>query len=389
MSHPMTQLPNKQAGVALAITLILLLVATLSSLAVMKSGTLQERMTANLNNKAISFMAAEAGGAELLAWIDENGWPDDSNPPPTSGFVSSDQSGQYLLSLQSGSWSDPELAVRIEGRSVSGASVLARTTLDVSVTQPTGGLLGDAPAPISCFGSGCEISAGAGQGADVGFGTISGYDHAIPDLGCSGAGCRITPADDTPIVPAVYLEFPGSSTVGKQGGGRHEPYHGIDENGNAISGADNGVALGPDDYGDDPDTGDSLAPTLESIFGGEDPLTDLRDGNGNPVLPENALSGNSTLQGLLVVDGQAFSMTGNSLFVGLIVVRGCGTVTMSGNPNVYGAIVVDAAGCPPDYDPFAGNGTPAVRYSRAALGGGEAGPGSGPGFAISGWRERL
>ena len=91
----------------------------------------------------------------------------------------------------------------------------------------------------------------------------------------------------------------------------------------------------------------------------------------------------------MVVDGSAFTMTGTSLFVGLIVVKNCGTVNMSGTSNVYGAIVIDAAGCPANYDPFAGNGTPAVRYSLDALGGDGPGSGSGPGYAVTGWRASL
>jgi len=72
-------------------------------------------------------------------------------------------------------------------------------------------------------------------------------------------------------------------------------------------------------------------------------------------------------------------MEGSELFVGLIVIRNCGTLTMKGNPNIYGAVVVDATGCLPSYAPFGGSGTPAVRFSRAALERAANPPGTGTG----------
>jgi len=72
---------------------------------------------------------------------------------------------------------------------------------------------------------------------------------------------------------------------------------------------------------------------------------------------------------------------------------------MRGNPNIYGAVIVEAVrsdgtACPRDYDPFGGAGTPAVRYSLAALqraanppGGG--GTGGATGVNVLRWTEFL
>ena len=385
MNKILSASPGMQGGAALAITLILLLVATLVGITGLNAGLMQERMSSNLNNKAVSFMAAEAGGAELLAWIEENGWPDDDNQPPYSGFVTADQVGQYLLALRPGStWSDPEVALRIEGRAISGGNVLARTNLDLNLTNSGDGMMFDAPAPISCFGGRCSIDAGSSA-------KISGYDHPIPPLDCTGRGNCVT-SGAGPIAPPVF--FDEQQNVGNLSGGNpaKPAYEGRDRDGNSVSGRDNSVALWGDIFG--PEGDDSwTVPDLPSIFGGMDPadlVTNVRDKNGSSVSPELAMSGNDTLQGLLVVgENQTFSMSGTPLFVGLIFVKDCGRVNMGGTAFVYGAIVVDASGCDNNYSPFASNGTPDVRYSKAALSGDGPGVGTGPGYAVTGWRESL
>lgn len=60
---------HTQSGVSLVIVLILLLIMTLLGLAVLRSTLLEERMTANLFDRSLSFQAAEAAlrEAEALA----------------------------------------------------------------------------------------------------------------------------------------------------------------------------------------------------------------------------------------------------------------------------------------------------------------------------------
>ena len=211
----------------------------------------------------------------------------------------------------------------------------------------------------------------------------------------------------------VSVGAQGNSGGGGGGGGPDwGPFQGLDSNGNHIMGKDESVAVAPGDaiypHGAD---GNSTAPTWESVFKDfDDPFNmDTQVWLGPDSLltdpPTNSLSGlqgSEVARGLAVVDGGDLSMQGNPLFIGTIVIRNCGTLSMGGNGNVYGAVIVDAvrrneAGditgdCGANYDPFAGNGTPAVRFSRAPLSGP---PGTGPGGEDTGnrgvtiWNERL
>lgn len=51
---------NRQSGISLVVVLILLLIMTLLGLAVLRSTLLEERMSANLLDRSLSFQAAEA-----------------------------------------------------------------------------------------------------------------------------------------------------------------------------------------------------------------------------------------------------------------------------------------------------------------------------------------
>ena len=226
-----TDLPtqNTQRGAALAIGLILLAVAALVTLTTMNTGIMQERMTANHDNNARSFMAAEAGGAELVAWMEANAWPttDDAPSLPGEGKVGGDASMTYTLQLEerSTSWLVSPLYVLVEGRSLAAdnSTVLARTQLLIvfEKSDPPPPAI-NPPAAISCFNGPCSITAGAGRGADEGFGTISGFNHPLPPRPCSGGNCRMEPQEPNrakPAVPAVYLDDYAGSSVGNQNQG--------------------------------------------------------------------------------------------------------------------------------------------------------------------------
>ncbi|WP_031327456.1 PilX N-terminal domain-containing pilus assembly protein, partial [Xanthomonas phaseoli] len=57
---PSVSRPLRQKGVSLVVVLILLLIMTLLGLAVLRSTVLEERMSANLVDRNLSFQAAEA-----------------------------------------------------------------------------------------------------------------------------------------------------------------------------------------------------------------------------------------------------------------------------------------------------------------------------------------
>ncbi|NDY94273.1 pilus assembly PilX family protein [Wenzhouxiangella limi] len=152
MTNPSFQ--NRQQGVALAIILILLFIATLVGITGMNAGLMQERMTANTNNKAISFMAAEAGGAQFWDWLQQEfadgtlDWTDDDwrtgwtnalpaslpqNPTPNVGA-----SGYFWIDPAL-SWTDDDVTVTVRGVSLTGNEVLAQTALAVEFERPQSG----------------------------------------------------------------------------------------------------------------------------------------------------------------------------------------------------------------------------------------------------------
>jgi len=406
---------STQRGAALAIGLVLLAVASMVTITSLNTGVMQERMAASQDNHARSFMAAEAGGARLVAWVNANGWPT-TIPAPFTGVtrvVSTDPSITFRMT--SSAWTASPLVVEVEGhaRTPDGNTVLAQTRLRIelertpgggSTPPPTAAPRVNAPAAISCFGGPCGITAGAGRGADEGFGTVSGFNHPIPPLNCSGGGCRMQPqgADRTmPAVPAVFLTHSVGSSVGVQGGGNFNAFQGLNRAGTGVA-IENDIdaARLPSNYPNNPD-GTSTAPTWDSVFGAGTPPPQTSLESGRTTL--TAIGGSNFEVGTLVVDGQDLTMQGNALFVGLIVIRNCGTLRMSGNPNVYGAVIVDArrangTACPTNYDPFGGAGTPAVRYSLAALNraanpppppGTGTGTGTGTGFSVLRWMEII
>lgn len=88
---------SRQSGAVLIIGLILMLVASIVAMSSMRGSSLQENLTASVNNKAISHMAAEAGGAAFWDWLQNraqspsdwgqrDNWKDEwrNNPIPTT-----------------------------------------------------------------------------------------------------------------------------------------------------------------------------------------------------------------------------------------------------------------------------------------------------------------
>jgi len=358
----------EQRGAALAIGLILLAVASLVTVASLSTGVMQNRMASNQDNNARSFKAAEAGGASLVRWFSDNDWPTAARFPSmsTSRMISNDPSINYTLTRLNPSqpWTTSPLLFEVEGRSLSadGSAVLARTRLLVEIQQSAPAPRTTAPAAISCFNGPCTIIAGAGRGSDLGFGTISGFNHPVPPSGCSGSGCRMQPqgADrDMPAVPAVYLGHPSGSRLEVDGGSGFNAFQGLNRTRDGVSRANNtNGATFPSHF-------PSNAPTMDSAFGSTPPPTQSSLESGRSGF--TTLGGSDEESGTLVINGGEVRIQGNALFVGLIVIRNCGRLRLSGNPNIYGAVIVDATGCPPGYQAVVGNGTPAIRFSRTAL----------------------
>lgn len=71
---------KKQQGSVLIITVVVLFAATMISLYAMRGTIMQDKMTANINNKVITTNAAEDGATQFLQWANnqfknQGGWP--------------------------------------------------------------------------------------------------------------------------------------------------------------------------------------------------------------------------------------------------------------------------------------------------------------------------
>ncbi len=70
---PTLNAQSRQQGIALIMAIILLIIATLTGLAGMRNTTLQERLSANLYDRAIAMQAAEFALAAAEKWLFETG----------------------------------------------------------------------------------------------------------------------------------------------------------------------------------------------------------------------------------------------------------------------------------------------------------------------------
>lgn len=120
--------PDKESGFALVLGLIFVLVASMSAVTLMRGSVMQEQMTANMNHKAISFMAAEAGANKLVRKL-----PKDEGDAVIDGDFGSN--GRYETKVKS--FIDNVFVVEVTGKAVSGAQVLATTTIEISFSLPS------------------------------------------------------------------------------------------------------------------------------------------------------------------------------------------------------------------------------------------------------------
>lgn len=117
---------KKQEGSVLIITVVVLFSATMISLYAMRGTVIQDKMTANINNKVITTNAAEDGATQFLQWANNQfknngGWPTsttDKNRWNTVASIPNANSG--VLTVNSGNngyyWIDTT-------RNISGCSI--------------------------------------------------------------------------------------------------------------------------------------------------------------------------------------------------------------------------------------------------------------------------
>lgn len=347
---------HKESGAALIIGLVLLIIATLLAVVTMQSSNFQEKMASNQNNKSISFMAAEMGGAYLLEELADMGFVEEVSPndlPFALGTISepleAGGSGYFYIDAIDLISNDPDiLRASIIGvsREESGGPNLALTELELRIQVTyveTGG--GPSDAAINLVGSVAEFRA--------------------PDS--NALAVYGTPGDDGTYGPAVatlddsdrdYIEgvLASKGNVGGEcpNGPRLCNYHG-------------GIGVGGfSDFWTDPSKDQGLLDFIDAACAEAalDTTDTIRCGNnvpsntiarGSPNAKAEAMrmkttivtgdanmrfSGGHTGAGLLVVTGNLYA-NGNPSWDGIIIVLG-GTydVKGGGNGGINGTIYV-------------------------------------------------
>lgn len=185
---------KQQQGFVLIFTVILLFVAAILGLYAMRSTVIQDKMTANINNKTITSNAAEDGTAAFLTWaknrFTNNGWPTSANdknawsssvPNTASGTLSanSGSNGYYWIDPTSTiagcaststnpCWDDTKKTVTVQvtgyliKTSGSNTSILGKSIYQLKLTAPGGGglKLPQLPAPLTLAGNVLAFQAG-------------------------------------------------------------------------------------------------------------------------------------------------------------------------------------------------------------------------------------
>lgn len=242
--------PQHQQGSVLLIGMIFLVILMVGATSIMTSAVQDERISGNTKSSLEAFFAAEAGYREMVEHLlatdqggdksvandrwdsiyskaanypNENAWKNANIDKKVNGFngkAFGDQGqSQFTVSFSpvfddDGNRVDNKVLFFSEGRT--GRS---SRTIGFELEGGGGGNTSlNAPAAISCFGSGCKITAGAGNDS-----VISGRNHPVPDTDCSGNSCWKDPFEEEDnaklsfSVPAAYLTHYDSSTLGKQG----------------------------------------------------------------------------------------------------------------------------------------------------------------------------
>lgn len=401
---------HREAGSALILAMLILLVLTVIGISGANQAMLQERMAGNTKQQTDAFFAAESGVAELASWYEENDWPQSEGDtiPPSDGVVGDNNQLVFSNELVQGfDWTDDEIRVNVTGWvETSGSGRVSERTIQVGLVREPGNPFADgAPAAITCEGGACNIQAGAGAP-----GFVDGRDHHSPsDAGCENQECLMVSGEGDIAhelaKPAIYLSDPDNSTVSEQGAGdSKEPFCG------ALHPSD------PEDLPEDVPSGSYDTAEVEEYYcgDGEDapgivteqdyldqgmdpPNTEAILGDGGPgsidansgydatfgdadnpkVTYIGFHDGNVRIDdgsaGIIVVDGgeATLDLRGGDVFEGLIILKNGGKLDSRGNPDIYGSVIVDSSGLTEAqklfYQPFEGRGRPSIHYSTEAL----------------------
>lgn len=388
------QFQQRQRGAALIVSVILLLAATMATLASVRGNAFHERMAANQAYKGMSFMSAETGATRFLAWLEktstEKGWPTDEarrngwqdmaldTCPGDYGSLKDIQSCVVIDPDEGVRWDGNTVHARVVGRVVSPAGVLSESVIDLELEGQSISLNRPNPqAAYTCYGEFCSFSF---RGSPV---KISGYDHPVSggDFECNGGGCNFSPDTWNDAAPGISMPnrpSGGAADKPKQvegdppvqrggGGGASDQSSAWQSYANALLNA--GLAKDVGGKGD-------LAPSN-------------RDNPGvSNIVGNVTLNGNADTAGVIIVGpGAALSVKGTFHHEGLIIILPGGTFDVSaGTAWIYGGIVDMSGNMQGHLVDLRGNVH--VRYSSEALGNlNKLNP---PGrLAIKGWAENM
>jgi Tfp pilus assembly protein PilX len=181
--------PNRrenQKGSTLVIALILVSVAAVVTMTSMRGSLMQEKMVANQNIKAVSFMAAESGAASFNKWLKDpnttwnsTGWQN-TIPTTAAGNVNIGTQGYYWIGPNDVTWGANSVTVKVRGyaKSDNSGTANAKTTLQITMTKPTAG-----------GGSGIYIGSGMIAGGNInmnGSKNITGSLYANGNINLNG-----------------------------------------------------------------------------------------------------------------------------------------------------------------------------------------------------------
>ena len=342
------KMQRQHQGTALVIGLVLLVVATILAVVGMQSSTFQERMASNQHNKAISFMAAEMGGAYLVEELARMGFVADLDPQAFPFPVGSDQEpleaggfGYFYISAMQVVTGDPDLGlpdsltasiIGVSRENINGDD-LAQTELEVSIESflilAGGGtsdaainLVGDVDEFVMPNSNSLTVYGTAGEDGTYGpaVGTLKGSDAAAIETELASKG---NVDGECPNGPRL-CNYHGGITAGNF----HEFWQTPDEIWNFVDAtcAQAGSADGRNTTG-------LVANTNDTVRCGSD-VPGNTIARGRPSDRAEAMRMKTT-----VVTGDAnMNFSGGQTGAGLLVVTG--DLYANGNPSWDGIIIV-------------------------------------------------
>lgn len=232
---------RQQSGVALAIGIILLAIASVVAVMSMRTTTTQERIASNQKNKTISLMAAESGATQIMQRLTND--LEGSVEEILEDFPTSPQSAYMLTDGSGGAWF---ISNQNYGTPASGTRKILISVTGLSLENPTSNLVlaesvirieiddiatssgeEEAPLPILLAGGSIRVNGNleiVGNGHANGFWNITGGKNTITgqltsssgSSGLKGSSIPVTSQITVPLVTEVYAQHlspPGGFTT--------------------------------------------------------------------------------------------------------------------------------------------------------------------------------